>query len=112
MSRIAAAVYCFALMSFGLGCGHEVGVEIEPKPQPEGQQPMTDEEKIDTLIGLAETDPETDDTGERKRGARALGRIGPPAKKAIPVLEKLLEDPDPEVSEAAKEALAKIRGGD
>jgi HEAT repeat protein len=46
----------------------------------------------------------------RWSAARALGRIGPGARDALPVLEKALGDVDGQVREAAKEALEAIRG--
>jgi hypothetical protein len=39
----------------------------------------------------------------------ALGAIGPPAKAAIPALEKLAEHEDPQIAERAKAALRQIR---
>jgi len=45
----------------------------------------------------------------RARAAEALGSIGPPAKAALPALEKALHDPSAMVREAAKRAIAQIR---
>jgi HEAT repeat protein len=45
----------------------------------------------------------------RLTSAMALGRIGPPAKEAIPMLGKLLRDQSSEVRKAASEALLKIQ---
>jgi HEAT repeat protein len=54
---------------------------------------------------------ETDRDLIRKEAAIALGAIGPGAKEAIPALEKIAADSDSaEVRDAAKQALAKIRG--
>jgi HEAT repeat protein len=43
--------------------------------------------------------------------AEALGRIGPPAKAAVPALRDLLKDKNPDVRKAAGEALKKIDPG-
>lgn len=51
-----------------------------------------------------------DDPKLRAQVARNLGNMGERAKPVIPDLEKLLDDPDNEVREAAQEALDKIRG--
>ena len=45
----------------------------------------------------------------RLEAARALGRIGSPAKSAIPALVGALKDPEADVREAAAEALKKIQ---
>jgi HEAT repeat protein len=44
------------------------------------------------------------DENERYMAARLLGRIGAPAKPAVPELRKLLTHPDPALAEAAAEA--------
>lgn len=47
----------------------------------------------------------------RHEAADSLGELGPLAKSALPALEKTAQDKDPEVAEAAKAAIKKIRGG-
>jgi len=49
-------------------------------------------------------------SGERWRAVKALEEMGPAAATAAPALEKLLEDEDPHVREAAASALARVRG--
>jgi HEAT repeat protein len=44
----------------------------------------------------------------RVEAASTLGMIGPEANEAIPALEKLSDDPDPDVREAAAEAIKQI----
>jgi len=51
-----------------------------------------------------------DDQLNRQIIIEALGRIGPDAKEALPVLERLSNDTNPDVRKAAAEALKKIRG--
>jgi len=46
----------------------------------------------------------------RRAAARALGRLGPAAKDALPALLHAVSDPDPEVRDAAAIALRQIRG--
>ena len=50
-----------------------------------------------------------DDGGVRCAAAEALGNMGPAAREAVPVLEKLLRDKDPGIRQAAAEALKRIR---
>jgi len=59
---------------------------------------------VDVLIG------ELDDIIWREQAAQTLGQIGPPAKKAVPDLLKLIEadDSDPDLRDAAVEALTRI----
>jgi hypothetical protein len=45
----------------------------------------------------------------RTLAVRNLGNLGAQAAEAIPRLETLASDPDPKVSEHAREALAKIK---
>jgi len=53
----------------------------------------------------------SDDEDARLSAARVLGAIGPPAKSALPVLEKLAADPDGGmVAAAAADAIAGITG--
>jgi len=42
--------------------------------------------------------------------AKRLGAMGPRAQEALPHLEKLTKDKDPVMADAAKEAIAKIKG--
>lgn len=67
-------------------------------------EPATPKAGLDDLVkGL-----QSDNALVRKRAAIALGRIGPDANSAIPALEKLLSDSDPDVLEAASIALEAI----
>lgn len=45
----------------------------------------------------------------RAAAARALGRLGADGKSALPALETARQDPDPDVSSAATEAIAEIQ---
>jgi HEAT repeat protein len=47
----------------------------------------------------------------RKKGAKGLGQLGVAASVAAEELERLLEDPDPRVREAAGDALARVSPG-
>jgi HEAT repeat protein len=46
----------------------------------------------------------------RTEAARALGRIGPEAKSAVPALNAALKDREPLVAREAAEALKRIAG--
>jgi len=65
------------------------------------------EEAVPALINILKDE----DRLVRLEAAGALGRIGPPAKSAIPAL-KALKDPDVEVRNAANKALMQIKGTD
>jgi len=55
------------------------------------------------IQALSDSDPRA-----RTQAARALARIGPPAKDAVPVLIERLDDPDEDVRQAAARALGQI----
>lgn len=66
-------------------------------------------------MGNLLVDAYIDDLGGRSvdnrvRAARELAAMGADAKKALPALEKMARDKNPQVSGAAKEAVAAIRG--
>ena len=46
---------------------------------------------------------------KRSRAARELASMGPAAKGSLPALERATKDKNPQVSAAAKEAIAAIR---
>jgi HEAT repeat protein len=62
------------------------------------------EPAVPALVG-ALTDPEVN---VRIQAARALARLGPPAKDAVPALTKALDDPDIGVRQNAARALGQI----
>jgi HEAT repeat protein len=49
------------------------------------------------------------DENFRCAAARALGKLGPDAKSAIPALSELLNDKDEDIRKAASHALKKIQ---
>jgi hypothetical protein len=57
------------------------------------------------------TDLTSGEPRRRRKGARGLGALGPLARQAVPLLEGLLEDPDPKVRDAAAAALKNITNG-
>jgi glutaredoxin len=74
-----------------------------------------DEECMDRLVpvlkaGLGAGGPLAEDPSRRGDTADLLGKIGHP--DARPLLEALTEDPNPEVAEAAQEALEELGGFD
>jgi hypothetical protein len=102
--------YAILIGTFGLalllpssGCGKKIAV-----------QDSTKSEQIKELVDML-TSKQTD-TGMgfdiRVGAAARLAEIGPAAQEfgAVPALEKLLKNKDPKVKEAAREALAKIKG--
>jgi HEAT repeat protein len=48
------------------------------------------------------------DSGVRRNAAEALGRVGPEARPAVPLLVQALKDEDSDVQDAAAEALKRI----
>jgi len=67
-----------------------------------------DSRSIPWLMGSVESGrPE-----ERVLSARELGKIGPVARRAVPVLEKALKDEEETVRQAAAEALKKIKSAE
>ena len=45
----------------------------------------------------------------RRRTLDTLGEIGPPARALLPAVQEALHDSEPQVHQAADDALAKIR---
>jgi HEAT repeat protein len=66
---------------------------------------------VDPLVRTLESDP---DLAVRRGAAELLGRLGPAARRAVPLLIQSLQGRDPECARAAAESLASIRpdGGD
>lgn len=60
------------------------------------------------IVGAYVLDLQDNDDAVRLLAARALGRIGPPAAAAIPALQKLQNDPIPDVRAAAGDAITRI----
>lgn len=64
-----------------------------------------DSAKIQTLM----TQLKSDSPDVREKAAKELGRLGPYAKPAIPLLAKALNDEEPKVGYAAARALGKTK---
>jgi HEAT repeat protein len=64
---------------------------------------------VPALIAACRSEPEAN-VGTQVALIRALGAIGPAAKKAAPLLERARRYPSPEVREAAADALDMIKG--
>ena len=58
---------------------------------------------VSALVELLETDPDT-----RTSNAQTLGKLGMYARKAIPSLQALVNDPDPKVGQFAQQAIREI----
>ena len=91
--KLLAAVLLAAAL---VGCS-------EPAAAPPPNAPWLDAKKQIELLNQ-------NDARIRMLAARNLGRLGAQAAEAIPHLEKMAADPDPKVSQNAREALEKIRG--
>ncbi len=63
---------------------------------------------VEPIVIAQITNLESGDFTVRRCAARALGRIGPKAKNAVPALLRALEDSEPTVRDAAKVALGRI----
>jgi hypothetical protein len=74
----------------------------------EPQTPPGEKQLERLLIHSYRQDLSSSSWRARKKGAKGLGELGPAASVAVPELEKLLSDPDHNVREVAKRALALI----
>lgn len=82
----------------------------EPRVRVDPPAAKLEPEEIKHLIGLlAEKKQRGLIKDIRIPSARRLGAAGPAAKDAIPALEKMLDDKDPDVKAVAQEALKKIK---
>ena len=72
-------------------------------------EPPSSEEIADLIGGLKTKKRVGFIPDYRISAAGRLGDAGPAAKDAVPALEKLAQDKDPEVKAAAEKALAKIK---
>jgi hypothetical protein len=100
----AAAVALIALVAIvpATGCKKKQIAPVIAAP---------DTEEIADLISALKTKKRVGFIADyRISAAGRLGDAGPAAKDAIPALEKLAQDKDPEVKAAAEKALAKIKG--
>lgn len=102
--RSLCCLVALVLLITAIGCGRRQA-EIRPNPPP-------DAEDMKELIGyLAKKKKVGMINDMRIPSAKRLGEAGPAAAEAIPALEKMANDKDPVVKEAALEALKKIKGG-
>ncbi|MFO0947145.1 MAG: HEAT repeat domain-containing protein [Planctomycetota bacterium] len=99
MTRNAVARFVLGMMVFAVGCAGGKKEEATAG----GEEKM-----IADLVGLLAKG----DDAQQSLAAEALGKIGPPAKSAMPELKKLLEDNDPVVCTAAAFAVLRIEPGD
>jgi hypothetical protein len=75
------------------------------KHRPQGPQDFGNLLAADEWItDLGSSSPQT-----RLTAAKQLGNMGKSAQSALPKLEKLTKDPDPEVAKAAQQAIKSIR---
>ncbi len=70
---------------------------IEPRPK-----------HIEAIVQAYMLDLQDPDDSVRLQGCRMLGRIGPMAAPAIPLLQRAVDDPDPDVRRAATDAMNRI----
>lgn len=95
--RTLILVLSLALAAGLAACG---GKRVQP-PDP-----------TDEIVRAQITNLENPDYTVRRCAARALGRIGPRAMKAVPFLLPMLEDAEPTVRDAARLALDRINSRD
>ncbi len=82
------------------GCGIINGQVVSWPPWPPRRVAAA---RVIVLIGMLK------DENFRCAAARALGKLGPDAKSAIPALSELLNDKDEDIRKAASHALKKIQ---
>jgi hypothetical protein len=88
-----------AVAAVSIGCGRKSATRTEwsnegdPKP----------------LIDLLKATKPVGNLDPRIVAAQRLGAMGPAAKDALPHLEKLTKDKNPNLAKAAQEAIAKIK---
>ena len=98
ISKAALAVGVLGLL-LASGCNDNSGAKVEPSP--ETTPWLYPEPQIELL--------ESDDVRVRGLAIKNLTKMGAKAEPAIPALEKLLNDEDPNIRDLAQEALATIR---
>ena len=81
------------------GCGKKVVPTVEPSPE---ETPWLFPEPQIKLL-------ESDDMRVRGLAIKNLEKMGAKAEIAIPALEKLLDDKEPNIRSLAEEAIKKIR---
>ncbi len=100
--RVAGYAAVLLAVVFVAGCKKKAQVLPDNPVSPEDIKTMIGNLKSKQSIGhIADI---------RIPAAQRLGTAGPAAKEAIPALEKMAKDKDPEVKRVAEEALAKIKG--
>jgi HEAT repeat protein len=85
------------------------GLDRLPAGAPAAKRPKGPQTMGNLLVDAYIADLASPQIDKRLRAARELGNMGSAAKKALPAIEKMARDTNPQVSTAAKEALAAIR---
>jgi HEAT repeat protein len=85
------------------------GLSRLPAGSPAAKRPKGPQTMGNLLVDAYIADLASPQLDKRLRAARELGNMGGAAKKAVPAIEKMARDTNPQASAAAKEALAAIR---
>jgi HEAT repeat protein len=85
------------------------GLDRLPAGAPAAKRPKGPQTMGNLLLDAYIDDLKSPQADKRIRAARELGNMGSDAKKALPALEAIARDTNPEVSAAAKQAVTAIR---
>jgi len=85
------------------------GLDRLPAGAPAAKRPKGPQTMGNLLLDAYIDDLKSPQADKKIRAARELGMMGADAKKALPALEALARDTNPEVSAAAKQAVTAIR---
>jgi len=101
-----------AIALLAAGCSSSTGTKRKKKSgKISGRQRMNQGPQgfANVLVPSYIEDLKTGSAAKKITAARELGNMGPNAKSALPALEKLAADKNPDVKAAAKSAVAAIK---
>jgi HEAT repeat protein len=82
----------------------------DAKPNSRGLLAERKEALTRALLLVLTRELQSESASARRKAAHCLASLGPAARQAVPLLERLVRDQDYRVRTAAREALARISG--